>query len=119
MGMMHHVSMVVTSWDEKQLKRTHTKAKKLMKNTNISRIMGEGVNGYKSFAIVPCGSKLGWQPMNEQLRAIEQLKEWIDQTMPHEDGSTSVQYVINRFGEFGLQSEDNEGNNLNSEDKNG
>lgn len=116
MGMMHHVSMIVTSFDDKKLARTHKKAKSLFKSQDVSRIMGQGVNGYKSFVIVPCGSKLGWEPMNNQLDAVEKLKEWIDESMPYDDGSTSVQYVINRFGEFGLQSEDHDGNMLDSEE---
>jgi len=55
MGTTHHITMIVTSFDEKKLTRTRNKALKLLKKQNITRIIGEGINGYKSFVIVPTG----------------------------------------------------------------
>jgi len=114
MGTTHHITMIVTSFDEKKLTRTRNKALKLLKKQNITRIIGEGINGYKSFVIVPNGSQAGWSSYVEHREGILKLKEWIDETMPYEDGSTSVKYVISEFGEYGLQSTNDKGYDLES-----
>lgn len=117
MGTTHHITMIVTSFDEKKLARTRNKALKLLKKQNITKIIGEGINGYKSFVIVPNGSQRDWPQDQEHREGITKLQEWIDELMPFEDGSTSVKYVITEFGENGLQSTDNKGNDLNSYEK--
>lgn len=106
MGTVQHITMIVTSFDEKKLTRTRNKALKLLDKRNITRITGEGINGYKSFVVTPNGSKAYWEDDIKHRKGIQNLRQWIDNTMPYEDGSTAVRYVITEFGEIGLKSED-------------
>lgn len=73
------------------------------------------MNGYKSFMVAPCGSKIGWEQSNDFLEAVDQFIGFLDK-LKYEDGSTSVQYVRIDYGEMGLQVQDYRGNDLTAED---
>ena len=113
MGMIQHEALIVTSWDLKKLKTAHKRARKLFNQHNVTLITGEGMNGYESFVIVPCGSKLGWEPSNKHQEAMEEFVEYLN-TFQYEDGSSSVSYVKMSYGELGLQVSNDQGIELES-----
>ena len=114
MGTIQHKAMLVTSCDLKQLKKAHTKALKLFDKSNVTKITGCGMNGYKTFVIVPCGSKLEWPEDVEHDESMAKFKEYCDDKFTYEDGSSAISRVLVNYGELGLQAEDDKGHQLDS-----
>lgn len=115
MGTIQHSAVIVTSWDDKKLARAHKKAKKLFKKQDVTKLYGQGVNGYKSFAIVPCGSKLGWGPAEELDSAIENFVDYLN-SLAYDDGSSAIKFVKLSYGELGTTVEDNTGRSAHIEE---
>lgn len=109
MGTIQHKAMIVTGYDfgrERKLSQTYTKAKKLFPKELISLKPKKVMNGYASFTIMPCGSKLGWELDQEHDKSIRELMNYID-NLRDEDGSNAVEYVYITFGELGLTTDTN------------
>lgn len=116
MGMIQHKAILVTSWDAKKLKAAHKKAMKFFDPDNVTLITGAGMNGYQTFVVVPCGSKLGWGESQEHHAGAERFIEYLDE-QKYEDGSTCLSYVEVNYGEFGLQAQDNDNNSVDSNER--
>lgn len=106
MGTIHHTAVIVTSFDEKALKKAFKKALSLFGDDSVSEFVGTGMNGYSSFLVAPCGSKLGWEMSDDHLENIDKLVNFLD-TMAFDDGSSVISYVKVSYGEHGLQTESN------------
>jgi len=76
-----HDAIVVTYWDESQLKLAHQKAIEL--GLPVSDLVASSYNGHHSFLIAPDGSKDGWEPSDrfEAIRA--DWKDWVIHQLPH------------------------------------
>lgn len=109
MGTIQHTAFIVTGCDhdfgkskEKNLfTKSHKKARKLFGKDSVTKITGEGINGYKSFLVAPNGSKLGWESAREFDEASEKFIEYLD-SIKYDDGSTCVEFVKVNFGEIGF-----------------
>jgi len=106
MGMIQHKALLVTSFDSKKLKSAHKKAMKTFDKNNVTLITGAGMNGYQTFVVVPCGSKLGWNESEDHHAAMEKFTEYLD-TLQYEDGSSPIDYVEVNYGEFALTASHN------------
>lgn len=96
MGYMRHHSIVVTSWNEYNLRKAHTFAVKT--GATVSPVVESKSNGYTSFFVAPDGSKEGWEASET---GDSQRQDIIDhlETYRYGDGSTSVHYVEVQFGD--------------------
>lgn len=117
MGTIQHKAVLVTGSDytEKCFTKAYNKAKKLFPKQLISNKLEGVTNGYSSFLVAPCGSKLGW---NEDVDHTDSIKEFVDflEGLKYDDGSTSVKYVYVTFGELGLTVEDYMGHDIYEEE---
>lgn len=95
MGMHRHHGLMYTSWDPRRAKRRHRLACKLFRKAAkecgrscVSELIGPTVNSTFTFAIVPSGSKVGWEPaelhdeaMDKFVNRLKQDREsWIEFT---------------------------------------
>jgi hypothetical protein len=106
MGTIQHKTIIVTGSNfkpENKLTKAHKKATKLFPDLVSPRIKSL-TNGYESFLIAPCGSKLGWETDSDHDLAIEKFIGYLN-SLKYEDGSTSVEYVYISFGELGTKLE--------------
>ena len=106
MGMIQHKALLVTSCDRPKLMKARRKAVKLFDKNNITPITGAGMNGYETFVVVPCGSKLGWEPSQKHHSAMEVFIEFLNE-MAYDDGSSPIDYVEVNYGEFPLTANHN------------
>lgn len=100
MGYIRHHGMMLTCWDEKQLRAAHAKALDLM--LIVSEVSKGVVNSYESFAVFPDGSKEGWDTSDEfdqkRDRFVEFLRsdpsvrrvDWVEFTVGDENGPDSI-----------------------------
>ena len=119
MGIMQHKALIVTglqSTGDARVKKARTKALKLFPKESVSKLCGMGINGYTSFFIAPCGSKVGWNPDVEHEESLGNFIEYLE-SLKYEDGSTCVKYVYVTFGELGLTVQDYMGNEFFAESK--
>jgi len=105
MGMIQHRTLVLTSCEEKLLRKVNRKAKTIFKKHKllscVAEIAGEGMNGYKTFFIAPSGSKLGWGVDQDHEAATNLLIERISGLKDKE----LIEAVSVSFGEFPAQVE--------------
>lgn len=71
MGYIRHHGIAITGWKDEHIKQAHKVALKVF-GDNVTEILSEQTNGYKSFFIGPDGSKEGWDESdsNDEKRAI-------------------------------------------------
>ena len=104
MGWHTHHAIVVTSWKREAVEAAHAKATEL--RLIVTPPTDEGMNGYSSFAVVPDGSKEGWDmsDMHNERRAA--LVEWMG-TGAHvyDDGSSPLDWVLVEFPGDGDEAE--------------
>lgn len=96
MSTICHHAIVVTSHDEKLIKKARRKANACYLPT--TNIVGPLTNGFRSFCIVPDGSKEYWPESDKCDENRDLWKQWAD-TQKYEDGSTSLEWVEITFGE--------------------
>lgn len=97
MGYIRHHSIVVTSWDEEQIKKAHTKAKEMCGEI-VSNIVESKINGYGSFFIAPDGSKEGWVESDCGNDNRKNYIRWILE-QNYDDGSNPLSYVEFYYGD--------------------
>jgi hypothetical protein len=103
MGYMRHHAVLVTSWDNKPIEQAHALAVELarrygMHESVVSPLSAEVVNGYRSFAVFPDGSKEGWEEsqLGDAMRAG--LVAHLD-SQRHTDGSTPFRWCLVQYGD--------------------
>jgi|SRR5216683_3332841 len=93
MGYMRHHAIVVTSYNEKNIKAAHEKA---------LEIFGDSVtamtNGYCSFFIAPDGSKEGWDTSESGDECRTLFIGWLNEQR-FEDRSSSFDWVEVQYGD--------------------
>ena len=87
MGYMRHHGMMMTSFSEKYIKAAHDKALEIFGGYKhisgrdfkglVSGVSHEQVNGYRSFAVFPDGSKEGWSESDSGDKCRKEFKEWL------------------------------------------
>lgn len=97
MGYMRHHGILVTSCIDNLIEQAHAKAVEICGN-RVSPLNTEQVNGYRSFAVFPDGSKEGWDDSDQGDKEREQLKTWLN-AQRYEDGSTSLDWVEVQYGD--------------------
>lgn len=96
MGSVTHTGMFVTSFDSERASAIYAMAKDLFPKT-ISALMESPVNGYSSFAVMPCGSKVGWPEAEEHDKNLEVLVNYI-RMYDYEDGSSPIEFKKVEYG---------------------
>jgi hypothetical protein len=107
MGTVKHHTIIVTSYDERQLHKVQQKAKEIYGKhlpsityspksgcTLVSEIIQGIVNSQDTFFIAPHGSKLGWYEANNAEKAESEFIDWLENSPNH----TSCEYVAVEFG---------------------
>lgn len=108
MSYIEHKTLVITGEGE-HLKNAYKKAKNLFafdddgnKVDLVSKIIGTGTNGYKSFFISPTGSKNGWEMDIYFEYKYKKIVEYLNsKDCKFEDGSSCIQWVLVEFGDTG------------------
>jgi len=89
MGYMKHNAIVVTNWNNEELKRAHDKAIEIFDakfdkeplgkkgSSIISPIIGSIINSQTSFFIAPDGSKEGWTHSDIGDEARKEFLDWL------------------------------------------
>jgi len=77
MGVIRHHAMVITFCDELEVKQIRKFAKEI--GCSVTKVKESTANTYYSFAILPDGSKEGWDESNDgderRAKVIEYLQE--------------------------------------------
>jgi hypothetical protein len=105
-GMIQHRALLVTCWDREYARKLRRRAKRLLRPLReempparlVTPLVGPCVNGYWSFAIMPCGSKVGWEPYQLHVEAIDELIERVVR-------DDRADWCEVSFGEFGSKAE--------------
>lgn len=98
MGTMIHHLIVVTSWRRESIAAAHEMAVGL--GLGVSEISPVVINGYKSFAVWPDGSKEGWRDSNEGDQRRDALVAYLERQR-YEGGSTPLAWCEVEIGECG------------------
>jgi len=98
MGYMRHHAIVVTSWNEEALNDAHKKAGSIFGPEQVTNILPDIMNGYRSFMIGPDGSKERWK---ESDIGDKRRDEFIDycESVRLEDRSTYLDWVEVQYGD--------------------
>ena len=96
MGYIRHDAIIATSWKDEHLAAARAKAEEI--GLKCSEIMESPINGYKSFMIVPDGSKEGWidSGTGEERRA--EWKAWMRCHDKEEEPCMWVDWAHVNFG---------------------
>lgn len=97
MGYMRHHGILVTSGIDNLIELAHTKAVEIFDGM-VSPLCAEQVNGYRSFAVFPDGSKEGWGDSDQGYANRDTFKAWLN-TQRYEGGSTSLDWVEVQYGD--------------------
>jgi len=85
---MRHHAILVTSWSEDHVTRAHAEAERL--GVVITPVVKSPTNGYRSFVILPDGSKEGWAESDAGDTARAAFVSWLrDHCMVIDDGRES------------------------------
>lgn len=95
MGTVIHDAIVVSSWNDKLLAEAHEYASRLIPTVTPAAQYVVNIGG--SFAILPDGSKEGWEESDVGDQARAAFMRWVE-AQAHEDGSNSLECVHVRFG---------------------
>lgn len=102
MGDTLHHAIVVTSWSGPDIDRAAGKAREL--GCTVIGPSKPQTNGYRTFCVVPDGSKEGWDTSNEGDTRRDQFVEWMNAQRNEEGG-----YVCDWFeASFGYPDENAE-----------
>jgi len=94
MGYMRHHAIIVTSWDHNALDAALHQAV-LLGNT-CTTISVSPTNDYRTFVVVPDGSKEGWEDSDKGDLARYQLRCWI---ADQEDGGSRFSWAEVMYGD--------------------
>ena len=106
MGYMRHHGILVTSWNDEFIEQVHAKALEIFDLPNnqtesyelVSAVTPAVMNGYRSFAVFPDGSKEGWETSDEYEIRREQFIAYL-KTRVYEDGSGPLSWVLIQYGD--------------------
>lgn len=96
MGSYHHKALIVTA--HASVTEAYAEASRLCENvTIVTPPTTDGINGFSTFMIAPCGSKVGWSAHEEADHALECMVSWLNDQR-HEDGSSPYAWVLVGYG---------------------
>ncbi len=102
MGYIRHHAIIVTSWDEKAIRKARKKAKEIFDDL-VTRATESKVNGFYTFLICPDGSKEGWEESDMGDAGRKAFIKWI-KSNADEDGGNSISYTEVFYGDDNGQS---------------
>lgn len=91
MGYIKHSAIIVTSWDEENIKKTHEKACEMFGKL-VTNITEQTINGYRTFLIAPDGSKEDWEDSNNYDILRKKYKSFL-KALCYGDGSSNIDYI--------------------------
>jgi hypothetical protein len=97
MGYMRHHAILITTFSEEDIKSAHEKAVEIFGDT-VSEVRESKINGYRSFAVFPDGSKEGWTDSDAGDSQRAQFVAWLNEHR-YEDNSTSYDWVEVQYGD--------------------
>lgn len=97
MGTMHHHALIVTSWDGDAITEAHRVASGASRY--VTPIIVTNANSQASFAVLPDGSKEGWEGSDAGDAARTAIIEYLD-AQAYEDGSNRIKWAEVSFGEL-------------------
>ena len=100
MGYMRHHAIVVSSCDDRLIEAAHKEAAAI--GLDVTNIVGPVVNGYRSFCVVPDGSKEGWSASDEGDANRAAFIEWCRE-QAFDDGSSLLEWVEVQFADDYLE----------------
>lgn len=67
--------------DQKYIDESHKKAKEMFEGVApVTDVHKSKANMYSSFAILPCGSKQGWDKSEEFIEKLCEFEDWLEGT---------------------------------------
>lgn len=93
---MRHHAIIVTSWDEEAITRAWAESRR--SGCDVSDIVLGAMNGYRSFLVVPDGSKEGWEHSDIGDANRARLIDWLD-AQREVDGSSRFDWVEVQYGD--------------------
>lgn len=96
MGHVTHHAIVVTTWDERRASEAHAVALGLGLTVTPGPTQSD-VNGYRSFLVVPDGSKTGWDEDERGDQGRARFKDWLREQRDA-DGGSCFEWVEVSFG---------------------
>jgi hypothetical protein len=80
MGYIRHHAIVVTAWNEDDARSAHDEAERIFGCTTgvVTSLCDPVMNGYISFAVLPDGSKEGWEESDDGDAARDRFVAWIE-----------------------------------------
>lgn len=131
MGYMSHHSILITSWNQAHLEALHQRAAQIINEESrqvegidahlgymLTPITDDGINGYRSFCLLPDGSKEGWTESDAGDRIRSRLKEalrqddnlrWVEVQYGDDDWDTKIIDDSDAHRRRGEDEEQNEG----------
>jgi hypothetical protein len=100
MGTIQHHALIVTTWDTRRLKKAYAAAVRLIGNDLVTPIASYRINEGGSFAVLPDGSKEGWEESNTAEWQRSAFIEWLERQR-YDDHSNAFNWVLVAFGEQG------------------
>jgi hypothetical protein len=99
MGYERHNAILVTSWSEPLVAEAQAEASRLFDGiAPVTPVMRTSVNGYHSFAVLPDGSKEGWDHSKKGDEARTELLRWMNERR-YSDGSSPLDWVEVQYGD--------------------
>lgn len=98
MGYMRHHAIIVTSWDDKLIRKAHKVAKEVFAIGQVTSVLPDILNGYRSFMVGPDGSKEGWEDSDAGDSARDIFIDWLE-TQRYDDGSSALSWVEVQYGD--------------------
>jgi hypothetical protein len=97
MGAIIHQAVVVTACDP-WAKTAHTKAVRLCGKDHVTELGPALTNGFRSFLVIPDGSKEGWIESDVGAEHREAFVNWLNRQR-YGDGSSPYDWVLVEYGE--------------------
>jgi hypothetical protein len=79
MGYHRHHAIIVTCWKSSHIEDAHARALELFEGTPapVTPIADGAINAFRSFAVLPDGSKEGWGDSDRADEARAEFKRWL------------------------------------------
>lgn len=97
MGTVVHKATIVTTFDADLAHIARRAAVELFPVDMVTPVAKSPLNGYRSFAVLTCGSKLGWSDKDDDDDARKKFEEWIVSNA-YDDGSNPIEFVTVGYG---------------------
>lgn len=109
MGYYVHKTLIVTGYDSEHFRRAYAKAICLFRFDNkgnetnmVSSIYGQGLNNYKTFVVVPDGSKEGWETSDFFDKKMDEMIEYLNsKDCKFSDNSSFNEWILVEYGDTG------------------